>query len=561
MTLRSFLASVSRGLWLIGGLSFVLNMLILTLPIYSLQIFDRVLLSRSVDTLWVLTAGVVLALFAASGIEAVRGQLLLRLSNRVSLAFDRQLFDEILHRATRAGDRSLQAFKDLGAVRAFAVAPQGLVTLVDAPLIPLYLVVVYLLHPWLGHAMVIGALVLIGIAWGNEIAIAAKTRRAMENVMDAQQTLSETVAGGDVVVAHGVTEQAFEYWQAKEHRALEATSRTGSLGGRFSSAAKGVRLHLNVILTGLGAYLAINDRITLGAMIAANILTARALAPIEALIGAAKQFIGVRVAWTRLDGFLKKDVQRDATRLPPCRGEIELERVVFVPPGGEQPTIKGVSLKFEAGSFVGLIGPSAAGKSTLMRLACNVWEPTSGTVRLDGADIRAWHQADRGRACGYLPQDVQLLGGTVRDNICRFMDAGDDEVVAAAKAAGVHEMILRLPMGYETSIGSGGIRLSAGQRQRIGLARALFGDPRLILLDEPNSNLDTEGEQALDECLARTKARGATLVVISHRPAVLALADKLAVLVDGQIQQFGSRSEILQRVQPGAVAQVPNHAP
>jgi PrtD family type I secretion system ABC transporter len=561
MTLHSFLASVSRGLWLIGGLSFVLNMLILALPIYSLQIFDRVLLSRSVDTLWVLTAGVVLALCAASAIEAVRGQLLLRLSNRISLTFDRRLFDEILQRATRAGDRSLQAVKDLNTVRAFVVAPQGFVTMVDAPLIPLYLVVVYLLHPWLGHAMVIGALALIGIAWGNEIAIAAKTRQAMDSLLDAQQTLSETVTGVDVIVAHGVAEEAFEYWQAKQYRALEATSRTGSLGGRFSSAAKGVRLQLNVILTGLGAYLAINDRITLGAMIAANILTARALAPVEALIGAAKQFIGVRVAWTRLDGMLKEDVQRDATRLPPCRGEIEFERVVFVPPGGEQPTIKGVSLKFEAGSFVGLIGPSAAGKSTLMRLACNLWEPTSGTVRLDGADIRAWHQPDRGRACGYLPQDVQLLGGTVRDNICRFMDAGDDAVVAAAKAAGVHEMILRLPMGYETSIGSGGVRLSAGQRQRIGLARALFGDPRLILLDEPNSNLDTEGEQALDECLARTKARGATLVVISHRPAVLALADKLAVLVDGQIQQFGSRSEILQRVQPGAVVRAPDHAP
>jgi PrtD family type I secretion system ABC transporter len=561
MTLRSFLVSVSRGLWLIGGLSFVFNLLILALPIYSLQIFDRVLLSRSVDTLWVLTAGVILALGAASAIEGIRGQLLLRLSNRISLTFDRQLFDEILSRATRAGDRSLQAVKDLNAVRAFVVAPQGFVTIIDSPLIPLYLVVVYLMHPWLGHAMVIGALVLIGIAWANEIAIGAKTRQAMDSVLDAHQALSETIAGGDVVVAHGVAEQAFEHWLGKQHQALEATSRSGSVGGRFSSAAKSVRLLLNVTLTGLGAYLAINDRITLGAMIAANILTARALAPIEALIGAARQFIGVRMSWVRLGEILKAESRPEATRLPPSRGELEFERVVFVPPGGEQPTIKGVSLKLEPGSFVGLIGPSAAGKSTLMRLACHVWEPTSGTVRLDGADVRVWHQPDRGRACGYLPQDVQLLGGTVRDNICRFMEADDEEVVAAARAAGVHEMILRLPKGYETPIGSGGTRLSAGQRQRIGLARALFGEPRLILLDEPNSNLDTEGEQALDECLARTKARGATLVVISHRPAVLALADKLAVLVDGQIQQYGSRSEILQRVQPGAVAQVPHHAP
>ena len=558
--MEQFLHSSRRGLWLIGGLSLTTNLLLLALPIYSLQIFDRVLLSRSFDTLWVLTLGVIFALSVGAILEGFRGQLLLRLSNRLALAMDRQIFDELLQRATRRGDRSLLPMRDLNTVRGFIGAPQGLVALIDAPLVPLYLLVVYLLHPWMGHTMVIGAVVLIFIAWINEKATAANTRRALESVQSSQQALEDVLASSETVVAHGVTSEVFGHWRAKQNQAHAAMSDAGTVGGQFASAAKGIRLHLNIALTAVGAYLAINDQITLGAMIAANILTSRALAPIELLIGATRQLIGVRLAWERLRGMSKTEQSRDATRLPPVRGAVAFERVIYIPPGTDQPTIKGISFQIEAGSFVGLIGPSAAGKSTLARLACGVWEPKSGAVRLDGADIRVWHREDFGRSCGYLPQDVQLLGGTVRENICRFMDAGDDAVVAAAKAAGAHEMILRFANGYETLIGAGGARLSAGQRQRIGFARALFGDPRLIVLDEPNSNLDSEGEQALEESLVRAKARGATLVVISHRPAVLAHADTLAVLVDGQLQQFGPRQEILSRVQPPAAVAVSHHA-
>lgn len=545
---------------MIGGLSLTTSLLVLALPVYSLQIFDRVLLSRSVDTLWVLTLGVVLALGVAAIVEGFRGQLLLRLSNRLALALDRQIFDELLQRATRRGDRSLQPMRDLNTVRGFIGAPQGLVALIDAPLVPLYLLVVYLLHPWMGHTMVIGAVLLIAIAWTNEKVTASSTRRALETVQESQQALEDVLGSADTVVAHGVSNEVFQHWRMKQNKALAAMSDAGTVGGQFASAAKGIRLHLNIALTAVGAYLAINDQITLGAMIAANILTSRALAPIELLIGATRQLIGVRLAWERLTGTSKSEQSREATRLPPARGQVEFEKVIYIPPGMDQPTIKGITFRIEAGSFLGLIGPSAAGKSTLARLACGVWEPKSGTVRLDGADIRVWHREDFGRSCGYLPQDVQLFGGTVRENICRFTDAGDDAVVDAARAAGAHEMILRFTNGYETLIGAGGARLSAGQRQRIGLARALFGDPRLIVLDEPNSNLDSEGEQALEESLIRAKARGATLVVISHRPAVLAHADNLAVLVDGQLQQFGPRQEILGRVQPSTAVAVPNHA-
>ena len=559
--MENFLRSSRRGLWLIGGLSLTTNLLLLALPIYTLQIFDRVLLSRSVDTLWILTLGVAVALGAATVVEGLRGQLLLRLSNRLALALDRPLFDEILQRATHRGDRSLQPMRDLNTVRGFISAPQGLVALIDAPLVPFYLLVVYLLHPWLGHAMVIGAVTLIVIAWSNEKATAPTARRAMDSVQNAQQWLEDLLGSADMVVAHGISNEVFQHWRSKQNQALAATSSAGTVGGQFASAAKGIRLQLNIALTALGAYLAINDEITLGAMIAANILTSRALAPIELLIGATRQLIGVKVAWQRLTGMLKNEPPREATRLPPCQGHLEFERVIYIPPGTEQPTIKGVSFKIEAGTFLGLIGPSAAGKSTLARLSCGVWEPKSGVVRLDGADIRIWHRENFGRSCGYLPQDVQLLGGTVRENICRFMDASDDSVIAAAKTAGAHELIVRLSSGYETRVGAAGAWLSAGQRQRIGLARALFGDPQLIVLDEPNSNLDAEGEQALEESLIRAKARGATLVVISHRPAVLAHADTLAVLVDGQLQQFGPRQDILNRVQPspGAIP-APHHA-
>jgi PrtD family type I secretion system ABC transporter len=476
--LEKFLQSSRRGLWLIGGLSLTTSLLVLALPVYSLQIFDRVLLSRSVDTLWVLTLGVVLALGVAAIVEGFRGQLLLRLSNRLALALDRQIFDELLQRATRRGDRSLQPMRDLNTVRGFIGAPQGLVALIDAPLVPLYLLVVYLLHPWMGHTMVIGAVLLIAIAWTNEKVTASSTRRALETVQESQQALEDVLGSADTVVAHGVSNEVFQHWRMKQNKALAAMSDAGTVGGQFASAAKGIRLHLNIALTAVGAYLAINDQITLGAMIAANILTSRALAPIELLIGATRQLIGVRLAWERLTGTSKSEQSREATRLPPARGQVEFEKVIYIPPGMDQPTIKGITFRIEAGSFLGLIGPSAAGKSTLARLACGVWEPKSGTVRLDGADIRVWHREDFGRSCGYLPQDVQLFGGTVRENICRFTDAGDDAVVDAARAAGAHEMILRFTNGYETLIGAGGARLSAGQRQRIGLARALFGDPQ-----------------------------------------------------------------------------------
>lgn len=547
--LSRFFASVRRGLILIAGISLAANLLMLALPIYTLQVFDRVLLSRSLDTLWVLTLGVTIVVVTIALLEWLRGQLVLRLSNRLALTFERSLFDEILLRAARMSDRSLQPLRDLSMLRNFISAPQGLVALIDAPLVPIFLFVVFLMHPWLGVVMTVGMIALFAMAWVAEKTSAPLSRTAFAQAQSAQRRLADLAQGSDVLAAHGMSRRAYEYWQDMQHPSMVSASQAGVRTSDFASAAKGVRLILHVSLTAVGGYLAMTDQITLGAMIAANILGSRGLAPIELLIGASRQMTGARLSWQRLEQLLNVQVPPAMTRLPPPRGEIDVERVVYAPPGSTRTTIKGISFHLAPGTFLGLVGPSAAGKSTLGRLLCGVWVPQSGTIRLDGADLQIWDREDFGRSCGYLPQDVQLFDGTVRENICRFTGASDEAVIAAAMAAGAHEFIVRLPQGYETPAGVGGAALSAGQRQRIGLARALFGDPQLVVLDEPNANLDNEGEEALAQSLARLKARGATVIVISHRPTVLALADMLAVLMDGQLQQFGARQEVLKRLQ------------
>ncbi len=556
--IEQFRHSVRHGLWLVVAVSIATNLLLLALPIYSLQIFDRVLLSRSMDTLWVLTLAVVLALLASVVLEALRGQVLLRVSNRLALGFERRLFDEILLRASRVADRSLQPLRDLATVRGFATAPQGLVAIADAPFALVFLGVVYWIHPWMGHAMVLGMALLLLITWGNERMVAPRTRAAAAAALEAQKRIDGLAHAADVVAAHGSGEAAWRHWNGAQLPSLGEASQAATVAGVLAGLAKGVRLLLNVALTCLGAYLAARDELTLGAMIAANIITARALAPLELLIGAGRQWTVVRVALARLEEILKAPAAQPAMHLPALRGRLEFDRVIYIPPGADRPTLKGLSFRVDEGKFLGLIGPSAAGKSTLARLITGVWAARSGTVRVDGAEVQSWNRADFGRACGYLPQDVQLFNGTVRENIARFTEAGDEDIIAAAQGADAHEMILRLKDGYDTRVGLAGAALSAGQRQRIGLARALFGAPNLIVLDEPNANLDTEGEAALLHSLERARARGATLVVISHRPSILAQADLLAVLQDGELKEFGNRQDVMQRLQPQLVARKAN---
>ena len=542
-------------LMLAGSVSLAINLMMLALPIYSLQVFDRVLSSRSEDTLWVLTAAVVVVMLALSVLEGLRAQIMNRLANRLALAMEPVAFEQTMTSAAGGRDRSLAALRDVSVLRGFIAGPQGLAPLIDAPLIPIYLAVVYLIHPILGNVMLVGIILLLVLAIASERLAAARNHQAADAAQLAQNGLADLALGADALAALGMRRAAFQRWQSNAHHpALAGASSVVAITARLNSIGKAARLLLNVAVTGFGAYLVIHDQITVGAMLAANIISARGLAPLEVLIGAGKQMVAARSAYRKLAAAAVALDVAERMRLPRPSGRVEVEGLTFLPKGHYKAVVDGVSFEVAAGEFVGLIGPSAAGKTTLARLMSGVLRPSSGSVRMDGAEVSTWHEEDLGPAIGYLPQDVQLFDGSVKENICRFAGGDEAAIVEAARLAGAHDMIVRLAQGYDTRIGYGGSLLSAGQRQRIGLARAVFGDPAVVLLDEPNSNLDAVGEQALANCMEVLKRRGVTLIVISHRPSLLALADKVAVIVAGRLQQFGPRDQVVTRVAPRPIS-------
>lgn len=545
-----------RGLLTVGLASTATNLLLFALPLYSLQVYDRVLTSRSVDTLWLLTLIVLAALLVSAAIDTLRARILLRIGNAYSLALGPRLLDASIAQSARASEPNGQALRDMQTVRGFIAAPQGLVTLFDAPLVPLFLLAVYIMHFGLGNTMLFGMLLLAGLALATEAFTGKRLRAAGEAGIAAQRRIDGVMQNAEAVEAMGMRAAMRDYWQTAQGESMAEASTAGDRAALLAGLAKGVRLLLTLLLSAAGAWYAIRDEITIGGMVAVSILAGRGLAPLEMMIGAWKNLVGARAAVARINTALERFPRAESgMSLPAPDGRLSVERLVYVPPGAEQPTLKGVSFELAAGCWLGVIGPSAAGKSTLAKLICGVWQPRSGQVRLDGAEVFAWNRAEFGRHCGYLPQDVELFAGSVRDNIARFAPADDSEVVAAARMAGCHELILRLPKSYDTLLGPGGATLSGGQRQRIGLARALFRAPRLVVLDEPNASLDNDGEAALLTAVERARQGGATIVMISHRPSMLAGADQVAILVDGQLQQFGPRDEVLAKVQP--VAQRP----
>ncbi|MBS1198753.1 MAG: putative transporter protein [Proteobacteria bacterium] len=543
-----------RALFAVGIASFAMNILLFAIPLYTLQVYDRVLTSRSGETLLYLTLLVLFALTASAVLDAIRNRLFLRIGNAYSLKLGARLIDLSIAQSARTSDPSSHVMRDMHTIRNFVTAPQGLGVLYDTPLVPLFLVTVYLMHTGLGHAMLLGVILLIALTLVTELLTGKAMRAASEASIEAQRRIDGVIQNAEAVEAMGMRAAMRNYWQSAQGQSLAEASLAGDRATIAGSVARWVRMLLSLMMTGAGAWFAIHDEITIGTMVAANILSARGLAPLEIMISAWRSTQNVRVSVDRINTAIAKYLRPEgATQLPEPRGEIAAENLVYVPPGAEQPTIKGIGFRLPAGSWLGLVGPSGAGKSSLVKLICGVWQPRSGVVRLDGADVFTWPRADFGRHCGYLPQDVELFAGTVRDNIARFLppeEVSDSVVVEAAKIAGVHDLILRLPKGYDTLLGAGGASLSVGQRQRIGLARAFLGMPRLIVLDEPNSNLDTEGEQALVEAVRCARKAGSTIIMICHRPSLLADANFIGVLVDGQMQHFGPRDEVLRRIQP-----------
>ena len=542
--------------------SLFINVLMLTAPLYMLQVFDRVLTSRSVETLVMLTLIAGAALMALGALDALRGAALVRIGTWLDGRIGGPVLAASIAAAVRTGEgASVQKLRDLSTLRTFLTGP-GIFPVMDAPWTPIFVAVIFALHPMLGWISLAGALALFGLALINEVATRGLLGRAGGASVGALRQAEAAVRNADAVEAMGMTPALIRRWHARNAEALALQSGASMRSGGITALSKLARMALQIGILGAGAWLVILNELTPGAMIAGSILMGRALAPVEQAIGTWRSMIAARGAYERVKKQLDESAPRgQAMPLPAPSGRLSVEGVSFVHPGAEEPTLRAVSFHIQAGETLGLIGPTAAGKTTLARLLVGNLAPRAGHVRLDAMDVAQWEAEDLGPHIGYLPQDIELFGGTVRENIAR-MDLGDaDAVVAAAGLAGVHDMILRLPKGYDTEIGTGGAALSGGQRQRIALARAVYGSPRLIVLDEPNANLHGEGEEALVKAIGALRGAGVSIVVIAHRPSILQTADQILVLRAGAVQAFGPRDEVLAKLTGQSAQGALHHMP
>ncbi|WP_442678975.1 type I secretion system permease/ATPase [Sphingomonas sp. ASY06-1R] len=531
--------------------SLVSNLLYLALPIYTNQIYSRVLSSQSGSTLLVLSLGCAFVFLVSSIIDQYRAQVL----TGFGVVFDQQLasrtfaalFDAVVRRrGTRA-----QALRDLDAVRG-AIGGQAIAILFDLPWIPIFLLILFFIDPTIGVVTLIGGLVLVLLAFLQDRATHSSIKEANDAAIASYTFTDAALRNGEVVRALGMLPVLGKQWARSRYISVAASAQAAQRGGVYSGAIRFVRMLIQILIIAVGAWLVVERKIPSGLLFANMILASRALAPLERVVGTWKSLIEAHESYKRLDRMLLEfEPPEPVTQLPRPKGLLTVEQVNFAPAGAPALVLVNLSFRVEPGEFVGIIGPSGAGKSTLARLLAGIWKPNGGSVRLDGADVYSWDREDFGRHVAYQPQDTELFSGTVRDNIARFLpDATDAQVVAAAQLARAHDLILRLPKGYDTELGEGGMVLSAGQRQRVGLARTLFGDPQLIILDEPNANLDLEGEQALVSALGKAKERGATVILISHKFQIFTHADKVLVLTNGQVAEYGPRDEVLARFLP-----------
>lgn len=543
-----------RGAFLAAaGFSLFINLLLLVPSLHMMQMYDRVLASGSLPTLAGITA-IALFLIAVLGVlEWVRAQVLIRVGARIDLALRERLFDAAFQRSLmQAGDGG-QPLQDLAVLRQF-LAGSALLAFFDIPWMPLFLALLYLFHPLLGWLALLGGTLIFALALFNEVATKGPLESANREAQAAARFVASHFRNAEVVTALGMLARIRGRWRERQHGMLAFQVRASERAGVIATASKVLRIGLQIAMLATGTYLALDQRISPGTMVAASILMARALAPVDQALGSWKGFVAARAAYRRLTALLAQVPPRPARMaLPKPAGAVAVEGLVAVPPGARLPALRGVTFALAAGEALGVVGPSAAGKSTLARLLVGAWPPYAGSVRLDGAALGDWDGEQLGPHLGYLPQDIELFDGTIAENIARFGAVDGEHVVLAAQRAGLHELILRLPQGYDTVIGEHGGVLSGGQRQRVGLARALYGDPSLVVLDEPNSNLDDAGEAALNAAVADLKARGKTVVLIAHRPNILLHMDRLLVLRDGQVQTLGPRHEVLtQLIRPAA---------
>ncbi|MDY3203457.1 MAG: type I secretion system permease/ATPase [Arcobacter sp.] len=547
--LKKSILSAKKSFIMVGLFSMFINILMLVPPLYMLQLYDRVLSSRSEDTLIMLTLIVVVLFITMGLLEVVRSRVLVRVGNKMDSMLSQRIFDSLFELERKApGRSSSMPLNDLTQVRQFMTG-NGLFAFFDAPWMPIYIIVLFIFHPAFGFFAIFAAIVLVAITILNEYS--TKDKLAEANNLSRASTIyvDSNIRNAEVVNAMGMRNNISKVWADKYYGFLNAQNSASDSAGIWSNLSKSLRVMFQSLILGLGGYLAINMEVTPGMMIAASIIMGRALAPLDLIIGSWKGFSSARSSYERIESLLN-DFPKDKEymQLPAPKGEISLENVVVIPPSGTVPSLKGVSMRIEKGDVVGIIGPSAAGKSSLARVMLGLWPLSNGVARLDKADISQWDREDLGQYVGYLPQDIELFEGTVSQNIARFGEVEPAKVVEAATKAGVHEMILKLPEGYDTKIGPGGASLSGGQRQRIGLARALYNNPVFIVLDEPNSNLDDVGEAALVEAIKSLRAGGTTVVIITHRTNVLQATNKLALINNGVLELYGNTNDVLNAI-------------
>ncbi|MDM0025407.1 type I secretion system permease/ATPase [Variovorax saccharolyticus] len=542
MALRGFRSAFRN----VGIFSAIVNLLMLVPSLYMLQVYDRVLASGNQTTLLMLTFMVIGTYLLMNGLELVRSFLLIRVGAQLDLKLNQRVYTAAFEQnLKRAGGNAGQSLQDLATVRQF-VTGNGLFAFFDAPWFPVYLAVIFLFDWVLGVFAVAGTLLLVGLAWANEIVSRKPMAEANAMSVAAGNLATNNLRNAEVIEAMGMLPNLMGRWFQLHRRFLHLQGQASERAGVITALSKFARVSLQSLILGLGALLALEHRITPGMMIVGSILMGRALSPVDQLINVWKGWSATRSAYQRLVELLDANPpRRRGMPLPRPQGHLALDAVTAMPPGSAQPALLNLSFTLAAGEVLGVIGPSGSGKSTLARLLVGVWAATAGKVRLDGADVYLWNKDELGPQVGYLPQDIELFGGTVGENIARFGTVDAEKVVRAARLAGVHDLIQHFPRGYDTVLGDGGAGLSGGQRQRIGLARALYDDPSLIVLDEPNSNLDDAGEQALLAALAQLRQRGKTVVVVSHRTSILAVTSRLLLLRQGSVQAFGPTRQVL----------------
>ena len=542
------LKQVWYGVAVVAVFSFFMNILVLVSPIFSMQLFDRVLPSRSNTTLVYLTLFCMFAVLVMSLLDAIRVQALNRIARWFDEAVRQDVFTASILTSLRSGSPVMYGLQDLQTIRSF-IASSAPIPLFDAPWVPFFLIVLTLLHPLIGALAIVTALVLLGFAFINDRTV----RRSMAGVSEAQMKLTSSASlalrNADVIQAmgmHGALEAKF---LGQNSAIQESLSRAANRGAWISAASKFVRVGVQIGVMALGAWLVLSNQLTSGGMIAASIVLGRALAPIEQAIGLWRNFISARESFSRIKRLLMVvSEEEEVMALSAPQGHLSVEQLSFAVPNTTNLVLKGVSFDLEPGTALAVIGPSAAGKSTLCRLLAGSLKPSSGHVRLDGADLYRWNRADIGKFVGYLPQSVELFAASVKDNICRLGVPDDAAIERAAILAGCDQMIRQLPQGYETNVGDAGVYLSGGQRQRIGLARAVYEAPRLIILDEPDSNLDDLGTDALVKAIAALRAQGTSIVLVTHRPALIRPCNKMMLVANGKVEVFGDTEDVQRKL-------------